>query len=106
MKATTKNETLHDCPHCNGKGKQTIPVTTVTPTGTAHESFEMPCLFCNGKGKVSKEAIAQQEAARKRAEKFWCRCGNPSGETNYHPDTHNSKHHWTCADCGKVTQVG
>jgi hypothetical protein len=48
-------------------------------------------------------------AAMKEEKKVWCSCGNPSGNVEYHADgegEYYEKHHWTCADCSLVVQVG
>jgi hypothetical protein len=40
---------------------------------------------------------------------FWCTCDDGGLEPRYVPDgehTHCGKHHWDCARCGRVVQVG
>lgn len=65
---------------------------------------------------LAKEAgLTVEQYRAKMAEefvKFWCQCGNPSGEVTFHDDgvmpsaACCQKHHYHCDDCGKVTQVG
>lgn len=82
---------------CNS-GRMTL---TVHADGTTN-SVEIDCVNCGGSG-----YLTELQAARIKAmDEIWCRCGNPSERSIYHPDVPGSKHHWTCADCGKVTQVG
>lgn len=84
---------------CNA-GKLTI---TAHEMGKPPRAVELDCVFCNGIGKITAAQKAAEEA-------FWCRCGNPSGESIFHDDNEPgaicSKHHYTCRDCGAVTQTG
>ena len=72
----------------------TVPVTEYKADGTeVHSSFEM------------------EEPEPIDMTGFWCECGNPSGDVHFHDDEFEngervSKHHYTCVDCGRVTQVG
>ncbi len=40
----------------------------------------------------------------------WCKCGNPSGQSNYAADNACrcgvDKRHYHCQDCGAIIQVG
>jgi len=91
------------CPKCEGN-----KVLSITPQMFENGKFVslktvvIDCVFCNGKGKVSKALIRAEE-------NFWCKCGNPSGESTFHDEGEGpeiSKHHYRCNDCHKVTQVG
>jgi hypothetical protein len=69
------------------------------------EESEITCIHCDGKPMSELEAEKYQKALN-REKNRWCKCGNPSGHTNYVPDTPRRKHHWNCADCGKMLQEG
>lgn len=84
-----------NCPTCKGTKKVTI---TVHEAGKVSK-MDLTCVVCHGQGKVTKQA-------KKAMDDFWCKCGNPSGQSNFHDDSFGVKHHYTCNDCGKVTQVG
>lgn len=90
-----------NCPTCKGKGKQAI---RVSEHGGKWRDMEIGCTTCDGQGEITQEQYEQL----KRAQEAWCRCEKPSGET-YHEDGERAicrKHHYTCNDCGKITQVG
>lgn len=93
-----------NCPTCKGKG--TVTVKVHSNFATENTSFEMDCHVCGGSGEVTEAQLK----AHKAAMAMWCRCGNPSGQTQFFDDGENpsvcNKHHWVCEDCGKVTQVG
>jgi len=95
---TVTQEAQETCPTCKGSGKMKLEVHEAGKV----TNMEIDCIDCDGTGKVTK-AVAK---SIQRSKDIWCKCGNPSSESDYHPDTPNSKHHYTCADCGKVTQVG
>lgn len=86
------------CPKCTA-GRITV---TVNNGVDEPAQLEMDCPYCDGKGEVSDKKLAAIEAVSK----IWCLCGNPSQQCTYHPDEPGLKHHWTCDDCGKVTQIG
>lgn len=88
-----------ECAVCKGSGKITYVVATGKGDG---EMFEMGCVWCDRTGQMTESQCRSYVAAQE----MWCRCGNPSGNSTYHPDEPGSKHHWTCDDCGKVTQIG
>jgi hypothetical protein len=94
------------CPTCSGTGKQTIAVCTDTAAGRVNTSFDMECPICKGGRVITMVQMREIVKSKIAAAKFWCRCGNPSGNVDFHDDAPGSKRHWTCADCGKVTQVG
>jgi len=100
---TMPGNKLVDCPACRGSGKRALLAEEALPDGTVRkESFETKCLHCGGTGRMTES----QAILLKEYEAVWCACGNPSGQATYHPDTPEIKHHWTCNDCGKTTQVG
>ena len=93
------------CPTCHGAKKQTLTVTVWRPGGDGPATKqEIPCVACDGTGVVSD---ARLEQVREHA-KMWCRCDEPTEPSFYddgqHPHLH--KHHWRCAVCDGVTQVG
>lgn len=90
------------CAKCNGTGKGKCASVHYENGVRKEQSFEITCFSCTGTGEVTAARVAQL----KRMDEMWCRCGNPSGETTYHPDSPRAKHHWTCNECGKITQVG
>ena len=94
------------CTVCKGKGKQTIKSQNLTVDGwEALSPVDVPCLWCDGTGEMTPE---EEERLRVYSE-MWCKCVNPSGDTNFYDDGEHpevTKHHYRCADCGKVTQVG
>lgn len=99
--ATPKEELKVNCTCCKGTGKNTI-CTSVWGDPSKDSSFEMNCIDCNGTGKMTWAQV------KRRQEELdaWCACGNPSERSNFHDDTPQMKHHYTCRDCGKITQVG
>lgn len=94
------------CPTCSGAKRVTISVVEIGAGTRKESSVEMGCVVCDGAGEISERA----EHALAREAAMWCRCGNPSGAVSYHGDGERgsacTKHHWTCDDCSKVTQVG
>ncbi len=101
---TQTRDSTDTCTVCKGTGKQTI--TAKTWVNEAHKFVDekpvtIDCIWCKGTGRMTPE----QKADIKAYDAMWCRCKKSSGST-YHPDTRRMKHHWTCNDCGKVTQVG
>ena len=90
------------CVGCTGTGKMKLG-TGYSENGQLKTKYmDITCIICNGKGEISEEAVKLLERQRN----MWCRCGNKSGMTTFHDDRNGVKHHWTCDDCGKVTQVG
>jgi len=91
------------CHHCGGKGETKItPVFLEGGKEIEGTPVTIDCVFCEGTGKITEEL-------KKAEEDFWCDCGNPSGETIYYGDGQGhlcDKHHYVCADCFKVVQVG
>ncbi len=88
--------------------KQTVQVTTRNADGTTtHSSFEM-------------DADTDDLMTDAEIKDFWCHCpplpGGEYRETIFHDDDwltdpetgeeYFSKHHYTCRDCGKTTQIG
>ena len=91
------------CPCCKGTGQQNLTITTHGESDSSQMSIT--CIVCHGHGTLSKEDYRDYQDAMS----LWCECGNPSEEAAYVPDNASpdcAKHHWTCADCGKITQVG
>ena len=83
------------CPACKGTKRITL---TVSERGKPTTEMEINCVTCKD-GTISQ---VEQDVI----DSFWCKCGNPSGESDYHPDHGGMKHHYTCRDCGAITQVG
>jgi hypothetical protein len=54
---------------------------------------------------TSASTVARVRAAEAT---FWCDCASPSDVTYFNDHEHPAcaKHHWRCADCSKVVQVG
>lgn len=93
---------LPPCQPCKGTGQQNV---TVSKSGEPDSHIKLTCIWCKGTGRATPE----QQRTLAAYDAMWCRCGNPSGESNYfsdgqHPAMH--KHHYRCADCNSVTQVG
>lgn len=92
---------MKTCPRCNSK--KTITITVHQNGGTSTET--LPCITCEGHGDVTDGQYANYKAEQE----VWCRCGNPSGETQFYDDGEHpeiAKHHWRCGDCSKVVQIG
>jgi len=95
------------CPTCKGTGEQSVTAQIMQPDGTFKEEppVQITCVFCDGKGEVTKDKLKFIE----HYNSIWCKCGNPSGETDFYNDNEHDeikKHHWRCQDCGKVVQIG
>lgn len=97
---------MHTCPQC--KGKTTVSVTAhkfVAGKGFISEPpVDLTCPTCNGKGEIDDRKMEAYEFEQN----MWCKCGNPSGNSKRWDDGEGiiHKHHYTCLDCGKITQVG
>lgn len=105
----TKTKTNH-CPQCDGTGQMSYSVSNHSAYGHAvQEQKKMDCIICDGGKKPLSEEDAKRYKLQREAEaKLWCKCENSSG-SRYVPDGASRKcmkHHWTCNDCGKITQVG
>ena len=94
---------------------------TYTIIGAKPRSKQYPILAKQNNGKVYKLShIMVKTAIQHKSDKpldttpdtknLWCKCGNPSENSEYHSDDPNNptctKHHWTCRDCGKILQIG
>jgi len=91
---------MPECPQCQGAK---VIVVTVYDARQVTYIEELCCPTCSGSGQATYKATKEYQDMLNS----WCRCSNPSGESCYHPDSlETGKHHWTCADCGKVLQVG
>ena len=91
------------CRCCKGSKIQHLTVMIGAPgkpDGTS--TMDVPCVWCGGTGEMTPRQLAIYVGGLE----IWCRCGNHSGQVTFHDDTPNSKHHWTCDDCGKVMQIG
>ena len=105
METATKPK-LVDCPHCKGTGKQSISFQEI---GKKAVPYEITCIMCDGKAKLSSREAQKIQDELDYEKMIWCKCGNTSGVTHYWPDGKGKlvhKHHYTCADCGKVVQIG
>lgn len=92
--------TDHTCPTCRG----TKTVTLTVLQGDSETEQELDCTDCEGTGSVSDERL---EEMRRFAE-MWCTCESPQ-EVRYVDDGEDDdlpKHHWRCARCDGVTQIG
>lgn len=86
------------CTVCNSRGKQYVRVDNIM-------DIVVDCIWCHGKGVMTEE----ERRRYKEYIEMWCDCGNPTGISHYIPDGKSAvcrKHHWVCADCGKVKQMG
>lgn len=55
------------------------------------------------------DSVEDYKAALRKADAYWCKCGNPSKQTTYYDDYEGElcdKHHYTCDDCNLIFQVG
>lgn len=89
------------CPSCKN-GKNIVTAKLYTANGWQEmEPVVMDCFWCGGTGVMTDE----QKRKKDLFDSAWCKCGNPSGESNYYhyPD---GTHGYACADCGKITQTG
>jgi hypothetical protein len=74
-------------------GKKKVNVTVHSKEGTEQVELEV------------------DEELLEPVEDFWCECTEET-ESHYWPDEFDdegkrtSKHHWTCATCGLVKQIG
>ena len=93
----------HDCPVCDGTGKQTIKFSYHGEPEKDHES-EITCVICDGEKKVDQETLDMIEYEKN----MWCKCEEDTDAKYYsdgqHPEIH--KHHWRCTSCDKVKQIG
>lgn len=105
------------CRVCNGTGNQTLteldaPVTGVSQnkdgslevhldeTQKSGRTWEIPCVWCNGKGTMTKDQLdlwVWNQTA-------WCECEHRSGIHYYRHK--NGAHGWKCNDCNKLVQTG
>lgn len=94
------------CKSCKGTGKMVITATEITAAGAKEmPSVSIDCIRCNGSGEISAARQKQLEAQAA----LWCKCGNPSGNSQFFNDGEHpncSKHCYVCEDCRKITQVG
>lgn len=88
--------------------KQTIEVFEWSPEGSKKVS------------EFTREVDEAELMTDKEIDDFWCSCPPPADsshrESNFHDDEwltdpetgeeYFSKHHYTCRDCGKTTQIG
>lgn len=104
---------MKKCTVCEGSGeiKATWHVASwvdpedMLPGIKDGETTVTECFVCGGTGEVEDEVAEAWEEHRKD----WCECGNPSEMTHYYKDGMHPKcwkHHYRCADCGKITQIG
>lgn len=89
------------CPTCNGAKKITVKVFE---DGQPASSFQCDCLTCGGTGEVT----AAEQASWKRAQERWCSCEKDFGAYYVEDgeDPYCRKHHWNCAKCHKIKQIG
>jgi len=94
------------CTACQGGGVQHL---TVREDGKPERVTDIPCVWCHGSGEVTQEVLEELKTYKT----MWCQCGNPSGDFNFYDDGQHSgcpyrihKHHYHCADCLKITQIG
>jgi hypothetical protein len=92
-----------NCPKCKGSGEIEITCSEYGKKGI--EKFSLPCIYCDGKGEITKKEFNKLKAEKA----LWCSCGNPSQETRFWDDGQHPncpKHCYTCKDCKKIIQVG
>lgn len=59
------------------------------------------CVYCHGIGEITE---AEAERIR-RMNDVWCKCTEP-GDPIFVDDSPQCKHHWDCAKCGGLIQIG
>lgn len=95
-----------ECTACEGTGKQTTTITTIERGKPPKvERSEDVCFWCKGTKRLTRERMLLMVEAHA----MWCECGNPSGEVQFYDNGQHPKlwkHHYRCAGCGKVTQIG
>lgn len=94
------------CPSCV-EGKMSIKMEVMEDNGsfTSSPTTEIDCVICDGEGTIDQDTQDMIDYEKT----IWCKCGNPSKNTHYWEDGQGElvyKHHWTCADCRKVVQIG
>jgi len=109
IKSVTESK-LITCTACSGTGKYDCVAKMYNGDTGKYDplpAVRMDCQVCKGVGEVDPVVLTARAEA---FEAFWCSCGNPSQSSSYvddnTPDAACSKHHYTCNDCGKVTQTG
>ena len=91
------------CTACKGKGKTGVKI--IDSHGASHMTIN--CFWCQGIGTVS-PSLHKQYLLSKR---MWCKCGD-KGFVFYDDGDHPkckykiNKHHYHCASCHKITQIG
>jgi len=100
-------EKLVYCPSCHGKGTTQISFE-VWGSKKPAEISDIPCTDCHGAKEVTHERAKEIIRFTELYKSIWCKCGNPSKQTKFHPKGNAvcAKHCYTCADCGKITQIG
>ncbi len=99
------------CGGCKGTGKMQVKcVNGLFPVGhPMHTTVEsLTCIRCNGAKLLP---LGSNEAHDSAREAFWCKGEGPCENASpiFHDDGECDwceKHHYHCAHCGKVSQVG
>lgn len=98
------------CFACDGKGRQSVSVTTIGKDGTSEAVAEISCIQCNGRKDLPAGSKKKHEADMKAIAALWCSCGrSDEAPAIFHDDgtcRKCYKHHWHCGRCGKIVQVG
>ena len=96
------------CLQCKGKGTILVTATIHEKGKRTQESYTLSCPSCGGNGQMS----TRERKAYRMEVAAWCSCGQGMEAPRYHHDGecrkahHPRKHHYDCASCGGVVQVG
>lgn len=106
-KSTPINANAHVCPQCHGTGKITSEVRDFD-TNRLLSKIEMDCITCDGAGRVDEGVLAEHTFYGQ----CWCNCPESGKNNVFHTDGVapwewcTQKHHWHCAACSKLVQIG
>lgn len=93
------------CIICEGKKVISITVTSnLRGKPIKSEKIEIMCVHCRGSGSMTQDDIDHHNWSKEQ----WCKCDEYHGATYVDDNVSSicSKHHWTCNQCNKITQVG
>jgi hypothetical protein len=90
------------CVRCEGTGVQHYAYTS----GKKSKRCEMACFGCSGKKTMTPSQFFTWSVERL----MWCTCSPPGASSDYFADGAHAgclpKHHYHCAQCGLVSQIG
>lgn len=101
------------CAQCEGSGRVTMTLTICSRGGTESDrSVALPCPTCDGAGRVTPAQAEEHHFALES----WCECPRERPGTGAPPVYHGDgetperwcvrKHHYHCAACRKLVQIG